>query len=186
MTYSYSGPHTPTAGVRLGRWLAIAAAIILTVVSLTAVALWRVENIQILSVQTGSMAPVLAPGDAVVIHQAAVEQLAAGDIISFYDPADAAVVVTHRIVELRTVGGSPAIITQGDANPTADQALDPSLLIGRADRLLPKAGYAIDFLRSWSGLATFIYLPAVIICLVELRRLITFFRPAYRLVGHRV
>ena len=135
---------------------------------------WRAQELTVLSVQSGSMAPLIQTGDAVAVRPASAEELRPGDVISFYDQTGSAV-VTHRIIA--TEGG---IVTQGDANPTPDGVLDTALLIGRVERRLARAGLVLDFARSLPGLLLLVYIPALYVICGETRRLIEFFRPTYR------
>jgi signal peptidase len=77
-------------------------------------------------VETGSMAPVLAPGDGLVVVPAGVAgQLGAGDVVVFESlRPDAPRYVTHRVVAA-TDGG---YLTKGDANPFVDQAGDEPIV----------------------------------------------------------
>lgn len=165
---------------RIRQWLIAAAAVVFVLTSLAGVALWRQRQVQLLSVQTGSMAPALQPGDAVAVRQVDAADLKLGDVISFRSPADPEVVITHRIVQASSAGGG--IVTQGDNNTTADQSLEPSQVLGRVERSIPNAGYLIDFIHSPVGLVLGVYVPAAFLVGGELRRLTAYYRPAYRLI----
>ncbi len=160
--------------------LLMAVTVVFGLVSLAGVTLWQIQRVRVLSVQTSSMVPVLQPGDAVVVRPVDTSKLAPGDIVSFYSLTDTTVIVTHRVVATdrdRMVG---SITTRGDSNTADDPPLDRSLLIGRVERQMPNAGYVIDFIHSWTGLVVGVYIPAFILCAVELRRLLAFYQPAYR------
>ncbi len=163
---------------RIRQWLVGAAAVVFVLSSLAGVVLWRQRQVQLLSVQTGSMAPALQPGDAVVVRQVQAADLKPGDIVSFRSPADPGVVITHRIVKTDSAVGD--IITQGDSNNAADRPLEPAQVLGRVERSIPNAGYLIDFIHSRAGLVLGVYLPAAFLVGGELRRLTVYYRPAYR------
>lgn len=169
---------------KLWQRLTVAAAVVVVALCAAGYGLWRAQGMRILSVQTASMAPLLEPGDAVVVRQVAASDLRPGDVVSFYAPSAApgdAVIVTHRIIGVDRAG---QFITQGDGNVAADGPLDPSLLVGRASHSLANAGYLVDFLRSPLGLLACIYLPALLLVAIELRRLVRYFRPTYQLTHH--
>jgi signal peptidase len=70
------------------------------------------------SVLSGSMEPVLHTGSLVLVHPIPVEQLQAGDIITFKS-ASGGDLVTHRIASVLT-GSTPSFVTRGDANGAED------------------------------------------------------------------
>jgi signal peptidase len=150
------------------------AAILFVLGILSGLVVWHTEGWQVLSVQSGSMAPHIQTGDALLVRPVAEDDLRVGDVVSFYQP-DGAAIVTHRVT-----GVEGAVITKGDANPAPDGELDPSLLIGRAERQAGGVGHLLDFARSPAGLAVLVYLPALWVVAGETRRLMDFFRPAYR------
>jgi signal peptidase I len=166
---------------RLRRRLVIAATIVLLAIGIIGAALWRSQGIQVLSVRSGSMAPLLEAGDAVVVRKAAYAELRPGDVVSFYAPDGSQAIVTHRIVGLDKAGRP---VTQGDSNAAADGPLEPSALVGRASHSVANVGYLIEGLRSPIGLALGVYVPAAFIVVVELRRLVRYFQPTYRLHRH--
>lgn len=132
---------------------------------------------QLLSVQSGSMAPNITVGDAVLVRPVAEDELQVGDVVSFYAADLAGALVTHRVV---SVSESGQVTTKGDNNAQEDAVLDPNLLVGRVGYQFANLGYAIDFVRSRLGLALLVYLPAVLIVAGEARKLVGYFRPVYR------
>ena len=91
---------------------------------------------------SGSMEPIIFPGDIVVIQRK--NNYYVGDIVTF----EANSSITHRIVA-ETVDG---FITQGDANNARDPEIEKSMVIGKVVMIIPRAGKAILFLRSIPGL----------------------------------
>ena len=91
------------------------------------------------AVATGSMEPVIAPGDAVVVAPAQPEKLQAGDIIQFRREG---MTVVHRIVEVtETPEGELAFVTRGDNNNAPDT--DPVAaqdVLGRVVLVVPGLG----------------------------------------------
>lgn len=165
-------------------WLSIIAFVMLLIVSLVGIALWRVQNVQFMSVESGSMAPAIRKGDAVVVRPADPKTLVAGDVVSYRSPADQSVIVTHRVVKVEP--SWHLLITKGDNVSRADKPFSTDNVIGKVDARIAYAGYGLDFLRTPMGLAVCVYLPAVIILGSELRRLAKHYtRPTYRLVGYR-
>ncbi len=101
-------------------------------------------------VHTGSMAPTLLAGDAVldgppktIYHP--------GEIITFRHSDLTTDLVTHSVIDLK--GGM--IHTKGDANRTADVwDIRPNQVQGVVIRRFPRLGYLLIFLRQPWGIAS--------------------------------
>ena len=91
------------------------------------------------AVATGSMEPVIHPGDAVVVASAQPEKLQAGDIIQF---RRGDLTVIHRIVEVtETPEGELAFMTRGDNNNAPDtDPVAPRDVLGRVVLVVPGLG----------------------------------------------
>jgi signal peptidase len=99
---------------------------------------------RVYAVRTGSMAPGLKPGDAVI--DAPVGEPAVGDVITFR--AGGSTVITHRVHDVSSAG----IQTMGDANRTPDLTrVHPDGVVGKVIRSIPRGGYALYFLSQPSG-----------------------------------
>lgn len=110
----------------------------------------RFFGYHIYSVVSGSMEPAIPTGSLVYIREAKPEEIAEGDVIAFYGAADAASIITHRVVENRVVMGE--FITKGDANQTPDMNPVPyARLIGRVERSIPEAGKIAAVFTSQRG-----------------------------------
>ncbi len=136
----------------------------------------------VLSVQTSSMVPYLQKGDLVTITHVPNSNLAVGDVVTFINPRNNKVTVTHRIVETPSVANGHKFITKGDANPIADTPIVPEAILGEVNLSLPLAGYAVDFVRQPVGLLLLIYVPALFIIIDEFKRLSLYYkkqRPYY-------
>ncbi|HSE60711.1 MAG TPA: signal peptidase I [Candidatus Saccharimonadales bacterium] len=127
-----------------------------------------------LSVLTGSMVPAINPGALVIVHSVPGSELKAGDVITFKSKALDDQFVTHRIVEVKPVQGGPTqFVTKGDANNGKDPAPVSELqVVGKVTSVIPGAGHIPDFIRSPLGLALFVYLPAAILFIYEVRLLV--------------
>lgn len=144
----------------------------------------RARGGQLLSVQSGSMVPILHKGDLVSVKNVPAQQLHVGDVITFVNPKNKSQTITHRIVSLSPQTGQ--LTTKGDANLAADDAIPYNAVVGKAGVNLPKLGYAVDFIKKPLGLALIIYLPALAIVVVELKRLAAHYRSqeSYVLPGY--
>jgi signal peptidase len=105
-----------------------------------------------LTVLSASMVPTFRPGDMVVVRPEPIRRLRVGDVITYQVPVGARQVETHRVVEIVSGRGTdhPVIRTKGDANTGVDpwlaQLNGPT--VWRLTAVVPKAGYAINALRS--------------------------------------
>lgn len=114
-------------------------------------------------VLSGSMLDALNVNDMVLTQRQ--ETYEVGDVITFVNDAGTGT-VTHRIIEIKPEG----YLTKGDANPTPDpKPIPQERIVGQVVLVIPKVGYAIEYLNSPLGLmlvtlagAAIIYLPALI------------------------
>lgn len=131
---------------------------------------------KVLSVQTGSMTPTLKQGDLVVVQPTPTDQLAEGDIVTVVEPGNMAKYVTHRIVDKPTDSRRGIFITKGDANPMVDAPVHASYVVGRVTVKIPYVGKFFDFVRQPLGLILLVYVPALIIIIMEIRHLANHYR----------
>lgn len=100
---------------------------------------------------TGSMQPLIDPGDVILVRKFSEEKeiyrLQAGDIISFQANG---VLVTHRIASVEEdEAGNLSFVTKGDNNESEDPwTLGPNDLKGLVAHVVPKIGKPIVFLYS--------------------------------------
>jgi signal peptidase len=109
---------------------------------------------------TGSMAPLINPGDVVVTVDTPASELNIGDVITYHIPVDDHRVETHRIIDItRSADGTTTVRTKGDANNGADPWA-ATLIGSHADRhafTVPYLGHAIRALREPMVLNTLMY-----------------------------
>lgn len=100
-------------------------------------------------VLSGSMMPMMMPGDMIITNTINPEDLKVGDVIAFQDPHGASnTIVTHRIVFVDDSSGSRIFQTKGDANGSPDVFSVPaSTVIGKLMFVLPLVGYLPGFLK---------------------------------------
>lgn len=116
-------------------------------------------------VLTDSMYPVIESGDLIICNTANAEEIAEGDVISFYDPmGNGTSVVTHRVLEIVKEDGEISFRTKGDNNNAEDQVLVPAdSLIGIYQTRIPKVGNVAMFMQTTTGLIVCVVLPIVLL-----------------------
>ncbi|MDI9899151.1 signal peptidase I [Rhodococcus sp. IEGM 1409] len=98
------------------------------------------------TVLTGSMQPTYPPGTLIVVKPQDAAQLRAGDAITYQIESGKPDVVTHRIIMARlNSAGDLTFVTQGDANPIADQnPVVPEQIRGKVWYSVPYIGYVYN------------------------------------------
>lgn len=111
-------------------------------------------------VLSGSMEPALSVNDLVIIAEQS--QYNEGDIVVYQDSSS---LVIHRIISI----DENKVITQGDANNTADKPIDISLVKGKAVANFSFAGALVRFLKTPVGFILVIIAAIVLFELPYLR-----------------
>ncbi len=145
---------------------------------------------KLLSIQSGSMEPMMSKGDMVAVTRTSMSQLAPGDIVTLTNPANTKQTITHRVVELRQagVGAEAMVVTKGDANIAHDVPVPERALVGQVHGHVPYAGFGLGFVRQPLGLLLLIYVPALAVIGVEIKRLAAYYksREPYMVPGRHV
>ncbi len=129
----------------------------------------RLLGYQTSTMLTGSMAPMINPGDVVVSVPTPVAELTVGDVVTYHIPVDDHRIETHRIIDVSTAAGTTTVQTKGDANNGAD----PWTATMSEDHafttvaVIPHLGDAIRTLRSPAvGKALLYGAPALLVLLL--------------------
>lgn len=110
----------------------------------------RIFGYQTSTMLTGSMAPLINPGDVVVTVPTPITDIKVGDIITYHIPVEDQRVETHRITEITTTSdGGVAVQTKGDANNGIDPwiATLQGATVDKQVATIPYVGNAIRALR---------------------------------------
>jgi signal peptidase I len=100
---------------------------------------------------TGSMSPVIDPGDVTIVTPLPVQDVTTGMIIAYHIPIDDHHLVSHRVVSVEHgTDGSVMVQTRGDANDAADpwQAILQGDTAYQVRAVIPDLGHAIQALRT--------------------------------------
>ena len=110
-----------------------------------------------MSILTGSMQPVLMPGDMIVVKATEPKAIKAQDIIT-YKEGD--ILITHRVMDVAATNEQLSFITKGDANNVEDpRPILAEHVVGVMALRIPFAGYAAKHMRSVFGFIILILLP---------------------------
>lgn len=127
-------------------------------------------NIKFMTVLSGSMEPKIHTGSVVITKP--VSDYKIGDIITFGPYSKTQTPTTHRINDIKVVGGSEVYITKGDANNVPDQKeIQKRDIVGKVLLSVPFVGYVVDFARKPTGFALIIIVPASLIIIDEIKKI---------------
>jgi len=100
---------------------------------------------------TGSMAPVINPGDVTIVTPIKVTEVTEGMVITYHRPIEDHSLVSHRVISVdKAADGTVTIQTKGDANAAAD----PWTATLKGDTayqvrgVVPVLGHVIEALRA--------------------------------------
>lgn len=156
------------------RILSAAVRLVTTTVLIAAVAVFvflavgpRFLAYQTSTMLTGSMAPLINPGDVVVSTKTPTAELKIGDVITYNIPVQDHRVETHRIATLtRNAGGTTTVTTKGDANNGPDPwtAVLSDNYVYTTTAVIPHLGDGIRALRDPIVRTILLYgAPAIIV-----------------------
>lgn len=133
-----------------------------------------------LIVLSGSMNPMMLPGDMIIEEAVDPSTLQVGDVIVFHPPGDKPeTMVTHRIISLEEGGKERLFQTKGDANNAQDDfKLPESNVVGKQVFVIPFAGYLPEVSKHKNIFLFTVILPAGLIILDEIRTMILYSNPA--------
>lgn len=127
----------------------------------------RILGYQTSTMLTGSMSPLINPGDVVVSVPVAVSDIRAGDVITYRIPVEDRRVETHRVIKVFTAAdGSTAVRTKGDANASVDpwEASLNGETVHKHVFTVPVLGHVIRALRQPEVLNALTYgAPAILV-----------------------
>lgn len=139
----------------------IAGTMLVLFLIITGISLLPIKNnIELLSIQSGSMEPTMKVGSFAISKP--MEKYEANDIIAFQPGIRDETIVTHRIVEIDYVEGK--VVTKGDANEESDiETITPAKINGKVIFWIPYLGYIVNFSKTLPGLIIIIIIPSLII-----------------------
>jgi signal peptidase I len=104
-------------------------------------------------VLSNSMSPAFSAGDLLITVPVAADQIAPGDVIVVRDD-QSYVTFAHRVLKRDKIGSTLKLITQGDANPAADEkpvVVDPAVTLPKVSQRVPFVGAPLVFFGTSLG-----------------------------------
>jgi signal peptidase I len=125
-----------------------------------------------LVVLSGSMTPIMLPGDIIIVKLVDQSELEVGDVIAFQPPGSRpGILVTHRIISLEE-GKERLIQTKGDANNEKDAFKIPtSKAFGKLVFVIPFLGYLTEFSKYKIFFIIMIIIPACLLITDEIKNI---------------
>jgi signal peptidase len=160
---------------KLGQNLPIAFLIIyLGLVAVGALTIYteNADGIRLVSLTTGSMAPFIPPGTAVITQKTGIYH--ENDIITYQEINPSSgnrlpSTITHRIIKKVDAKEGYVYITKGDANKIPDPVIVKSdQIMGKVIYKIPYLGYLIKYMQSPPGFIALIVFPAFLLVYNEL------------------
>jgi len=132
-------------------------------------------GLQMYSIQTESMYPILKPGDLIFDTAADPDELKIGDIITYWTVINGERVLnTHKIYEIYDGGGYLIFSTKGEANTAVDPlTVHESEVVGIYRFKVGGVGKVFDYLQDSTGFLIVVVIPVFIFFLFYL---VQFFR----------
>jgi signal peptidase len=111
----------------------------------------HVLDYRTMTMLTGSMSPVIDPGDVTIVTPLPVDEVEVGMIIAYHIPIDDHHLVSHRVVSVdKAADGTITLQTKGDANDAVDpwQATLQGDTAYQVRAVVPALGRVIEALRT--------------------------------------
>jgi signal peptidase len=109
------------------------------------------------TVLTGSMKPVLNPGDLAITKLTPASKIEVGDLVSLVD-TDSFQKFMHRVTDIEVTGENVLLITKGDNNPVKDMeasVVPISSFVPKQIATLSYLGSALKFIETPAGALLF-------------------------------
>jgi signal peptidase len=92
-------------------------------------------------VPSGSMVPVINPGDVVIVAPVQTDAIKVGEIIEYRNVKEN-INIVHRVIAITGNASNMSFITKGDANDSPDpDPVSPQAVMGREIFIIPKIGW---------------------------------------------
>lgn len=124
-------------------------------------------------VETGSMEPTLPIGTILLVKDSRIQDIKIDDIVSFHSTITLGgvthdVIITHRVVDIRSDQTGTHLITKGDANELEDDIpVNQNILVGKTILYITFLSFLKDFFGNTSLILFIVVLIVLTLVLVE-------------------
>lgn len=147
----------------------VSGASIATVAVLAAALFAGGSNVSVLS---GSMEPALSTGDLAIGLPISPADVRPGQVITYTDPGESGKLVTHRVRRVALRGDRAELITQGDANRSAETwSMPADGELRRVVAHIPLAGYGLAAASGAAGPLVLLAFPGLLLLVHMLLRI---------------
>ncbi|MCR5485714.1 MAG: signal peptidase I [Clostridiales bacterium] len=126
----------------------------------------------ILNVVTGSMVPVINPGDVIIVKKIDASEIKKDDVICFYstDPSIFGLPNTHRVIEVgKDENGRLEFTTKGDANSLEDEYKVPwENVVGKEIKVIKHVDKIIKVIQNRYFFFFVLVIPLVGVVFIEI------------------
>lgn len=126
----------------------------------------KVLGLQMYEVLSGSMEPGIHTGSVIFDKMGVdVKSLKVGDVITFKAADDPNMLITHRIIQVKSENGAPTFQVKGDANNAPDSTPVPAAnVVAQYNNItIPYLGYYLNFMKSKMGIILLVIVPGALL-----------------------
>lgn len=130
---------------------------------------------RIFAVATGSMVPDYNVNDVLAIKEVDHDELQVGDDITYLgERRDVnGKIVTHRIIDIKTIDGKKTYITKGINNITEDPSIEDDQIYGKVMGKIPIVTEINHIIKNQYGFFFLIFIPLVTVIFLEIADTVT-------------
>ena len=130
---------------------------------------------RIFAVATGSMVPDYNVNDVLAIKEVDHDELQVGDDITYLGERQDVngKIVTHRIIDIKTIDGKKTYITKGINNITEDPSIEDDQIYGKVMGKIPVVTEINHIIKNLCGFFFLIFIPLVTVIFLEIADTVT-------------
>ncbi len=130
---------------------------------------------RIFAVATGSMVPDYNVNDVLAIKEVDHDELQVGDDITYLGERQDVngKIVTHRIIDIKTIDGKKTYITKGINNITEDPSIEDDQIYGKVMGKIPIVTEINHIIKNQYGFFFLIFIPLVTVIFLEIADTVT-------------
>ena len=130
---------------------------------------------RIFAVATGSMVPDYNVNDVLAIKEVDHDELQVGDDITYLGNRQDVngKIVTHRIIDIKTIDGKKTYITKGINNITEDPSIEDDQIYGKVMGKIPIVTEINHIIKNQYGFFFLIFIPLVTVIFLEIADTVT-------------